>query len=102
MHTLSYAGVLFHHEPIREEERRAPNMNTMQHRLSHGTLQHLAVLVDQLHLTNHFSGDALLQGADPIIRSPHRLGEATATAQLLIGIAGAAIWNERTGQHTDV
>ena len=46
-------------------------MNTMQQRLSDGTLQSLAVLVDQLHLTNHFSGEALLQGADPIIRSPH-------------------------------
>jgi hypothetical protein len=41
-------------------------------------------------------------GNDPIIRSPHRLGEASCTAQLLIGIAGAAIWETRGGTRTDI
>jgi crotonobetainyl-CoA:carnitine CoA-transferase CaiB-like acyl-CoA transferase len=58
--------------------------------------------VDHLGLAPHFPGDAVLHGADPVIRSPHHLGEASGMAQLLIGIAGAAIWRARTGQETDV
>lgn len=71
-------------------------------RLSAGALKPLAALVKHLGLAPHFQGDAVLHGADPVIRSPHRLGEASATAQLLIGIAGAAIWHARTGQQTDI
>jgi len=71
-------------------------------RLSAGALKPLAALVDHLGLALHFPGDAVLHGADPVIRSPHRLGEASAMAQLLIGIAGAAIWHARTGQQTDI
>jgi len=55
-----------------------------------------------LGLNSRFTGDAVLRGSDPIIRSPHKLGEASAIAQLLIGAAGAAIWNTRTSQSTDV
>jgi hypothetical protein len=44
----------------------------------------------------------VLHGADPVIRSPHRLGEASSMAQLLIGVAGAAIWHARTGQKTNI
>ena len=73
----------------------------VQH-LSAGALKPLAALVDHLGLVPHFKGDAVLHGADPVIRSPHRLGEASGTAQLLIGIAGAAIWHARTGQQTDI
>ena len=62
----------------------------------------LAELARALGLEAHFSGDAVLHGADPIIRSPHRLGEAAATAQLLIGIAAAAIREHRTRHTTDV
>jgi len=47
-------------------------------------------------LTRHFSGDAVMHGNDPVIRSPHRLGEASATVQLLIGAAGAAISSPKT------
>jgi hypothetical protein len=43
-----------------------------------------------------------LHGTDPVIRSPHRVGEASGMAQLLIGITGAAIWRARTGQKTNV
>jgi crotonobetainyl-CoA:carnitine CoA-transferase CaiB-like acyl-CoA transferase len=44
----------------------------------------------------------VLKGADPVIHSPHHLGEASGMVQLLIGIAGAAIWHARTGQKTDI
>src|SRR5262249_6785981 len=67
-------------------------------RLSAGALRPLAALVDHLGLAPHFPGDAALYGADPVIRSPHRLGEASGTDQLHIRIAGAAIWPGSTGQ----
>jgi hypothetical protein len=59
-------------------------------------------LVKALGLAPHFRGDAVLHGADPVIRSPHRLGEASGMAQLLIGVAGAAIWRARTGERTNI
>lgn len=71
-------------------------------RLSAGDLDPLANLVDHLGLVRQFPGDALLNGADPVIRSPHHIAEAPAMAQLLIGITGAAIWYARTGQQTNV
>ena len=71
-------------------------------RLSAGDLNPLANLIDHLALAQHFPGDAVLNGADPVIRSPHHLAEAPAMAQLLIGIAGAAIWYARTGQQTNI
>jgi crotonobetainyl-CoA:carnitine CoA-transferase CaiB-like acyl-CoA transferase len=70
--------------------------------LGRGELEPLADLIEQLGLTEHFSGDAVMHGNDPIIRSPHRLGEASCTAQLLIGTAGAAIWEARGGTRTDI
>ncbi|HEX2317891.1 MAG TPA: CoA transferase [Streptosporangiaceae bacterium] len=70
--------------------------------LVRGELEPLAGLIDQLGLTAHFSGDAGMHGDDPVIRSPHRLGEASCTAQLLIGAAGAAIWEARGGARTDM
>ena len=57
-------------------------------RLSAGDLKPLADLIDHLALASHFPGDAVLYGADPVIRSPHHLGEASAMVNLLIGIAG--------------
>lgn len=71
-------------------------------RISSGDLKPLAALIDNLALESNFSGDAVLKGADPVIRSPHHLGEASAMGHLLIGIAGAAIWHARTGQKTDI
>ena len=71
-------------------------------RLSAGDLKPLAALIDHLALEPHFRGDAVLDGADPVIRSPHYLGEASGMVQLLIGIAGAAIWQARTGQQTNI
>jgi hypothetical protein len=53
---------------------------TETQRLSTGGLKPLADLVDHLDLTSHFVGDAVLNGADPVIRSPHHIGEAAAMA----------------------
>ena len=75
---------------------------TQIQQLSSGNLKPLAALIDHLALASHFPGDAVLYGADPVIRSPHHLGEASAMVNLLIGIAGAAIWHARTGQQTDI
>ena len=77
-------------------------MSTSSRRLSVGELGALADLLEIIGLTKHFSGDAVLHGNDPVIRSPHRLGEASATAHLLIGAAGAAIWEARGGTRTDI
>ena len=65
-------------------------------------LKPLASLIDRLALATHFPGDAVIDGADPVIRSPHHLCEASGMAQLLIGIAAAAIWHARTGQQTNI
>src|ERR1700687_3327764 len=82
---------------------RMPTMNAGgQNRLAYGSLRPLADLIALLGLEQHFRGDAVLCGSDPVIRSPHRLGEASATAQLLVGVAGAAIWDARTGLAADV
>jgi len=62
----------------------------------------LAELMGLLGLGHRFAGNAVPRGADPIIRSPHRLGEASGIAQLLIGVSGAAIWQARTSQTTSV
>jgi hypothetical protein len=75
---------------------------TETQRLYAGDLKPLADLIDHLGLASHFPGDAVLNGVDPVIRSPHHLGEASAMGHLLIGIAGAAIWHARTGQKTDI
>lgn len=68
--------------------------------MSQGDLGAVRALVEELGLVAHLRGDLTLIGADPVIRSPHRLGEASATAQLLIGAAAAAIWHARTGRET--
>ncbi|KAA1244620.1 ATP/GTP-binding protein, partial [Mycobacterium simiae] len=71
-------------------------------RLRAGELRSLANLLDVTGLSHCFAGDAVLHGSDPVIRSPHRLGEAAATALLLMGAAGAAIWQNRSGVRTDI
>ncbi len=73
-----------------------------EQRLSTGGLPALADLIRLLGLKGRFDGDAVLYGADPIIQSPHRLGEASGIAQLLIGSAAAAVWKARTGGSSDV
>lgn len=72
------------------------------HRLSNGQLRPLGALIAELGISHRFKGEASLFGSDPIIQSPHRLGEASGMAQLAIGAAAAALWNARTGQTTDI
>ena len=48
-------------------------------RLSKGDLDPLSSLIDHLGLVQRFPGDAVLNGADPVIHSPHHLAEATAS-----------------------
>ena len=76
--------------------------NQSKRSLSEGGLTALSSLLDQLKLAPYFKGEATMRGLDPIIRSPHKLGEASATAQLLIGAAAAAIWETRTGERSNV
>lgn len=64
--------------------------------LRKGELPELENLLSLLQLSEHFAGDATLNGQDPLLRSPHKLGEATATALLLEAAAAAAIWNYKT------
>lgn len=59
-------------------------------------LPHLNELLSVLGLTEQFSGEATLKGKDPLVRSPHKLGEATAYALLAEGIAAAAIRRHKT------
>ncbi|GAA2756320.1 CoA transferase [Actinopolymorpha rutila] len=70
--------------------------------LGRGELGPLENLIDQLGLAARFTGDATIFGSDPVIRSPHRLAEASCTAHLLIGAAGVAIWEARGGSPTDI
>jgi crotonobetainyl-CoA:carnitine CoA-transferase CaiB-like acyl-CoA transferase len=42
--------------------------------------------------------DAEILGADPILRSPHRLGEGAAVARLLTGVGANELWRVRTGE----
>lgn len=70
--------------------------------LAEGTLRPLAGLLKTLNLESEVFSSVTLEGKDPVIQSPHYLGEASASAHLAIGIAGAAIWKERTGKTTDI
>lgn len=78
------------------------NVNAGRRSLREGSLPALSSLLAQLDLSIHFQGDAVMRGDDPLIRSPHKLGEASATAQLLIGATGASIWQKKTGERNDV
>ena len=70
--------------------------------LRRGELKPLADLMEQVGLAGRFTGDATIFGSDPVIRSPHRLAEASCTAHLLIAAVGAAIWEDRGGGRTDI
>ncbi|OAA55122.1 CoA-transferase family III domain protein [Cordyceps fumosorosea ARSEF 2679] len=43
------------------------------------------------------SWDVQIHGNDPIVPSPHRLGDAAATALAALGTSMAALWQQRTG-----
>src|SRR4051794_37194102 len=43
-----------------------------------------------------------IDGGDPLLRSPHHLGEGAAVARLLTGLAAAELWRLRTGRRQRV
>lgn len=79
-----------------------PTVSVEKRSLKAGTLAELQSLIDLLNLNQHFGGDATVLGCDPLLRSPHRLAEATAYALLLEGIAAASIWKRRSGEDSSI
>ncbi len=73
-----------------------------QYLFSKGQLPALQNLMNQLGLTPLFRGEIALQGKDPILASPHRLGEAVSTALLLDAVVASAIWDHRSGQKNNL
>ena len=61
----------------------------------------LSQLLEQLQLGS-FQGELHMRGHDPLVRSPHRLGEATATALLAEAAAAAVVWQGRGGTPVEV
>ncbi|HEY5208831.1 MAG TPA: CoA transferase [Stellaceae bacterium] len=53
-------------------------------------------------LPEELAGAVTIDGADPIVASPHHLGAASASALAAQGAAIAAIWKMRTGRGQDV
>ena len=69
-------------------------------KLSSRQLGPLAELMASIGLSSA-CGDALLRGADPCLRSPHHLAEATAYSLLLEAMAVSEIWQHRSGERSD-
>ena len=59
-------------------------------------LEPLEKLIVELGLKNQFKIN--ITGADPILQSPHRLGEAVSYAMSLYAMTAASIWKHRTNQ----
>lgn len=70
--------------------------------LQQGELLALTHLLKELNLAPYYKGGAILEGQDPILKSPHFLGEAVATALLLEAISASVIWKHRTNQDNSV
>jgi crotonobetainyl-CoA:carnitine CoA-transferase CaiB-like acyl-CoA transferase len=69
---------------------------TTTSRLSEGHLPVLAALASELDLTA--PDDAVIVGAGPLVRSPHRLAEAAAYGLLLEATGASSIWQLRKGK----
>lgn len=75
---------------------------TMRKRsLLNSELPALRELLQVMKLEN-FSGDAVVHGEDPVLKTPHHLAEATAFALLAEGIAAASAWQHRSGTSTSM
>ncbi|MFI6865560.1 CoA transferase [Nocardia sp. NPDC050406] len=48
------------------------------------------------------AGAVTVTGADPIVCSPHRIGDASAAAHAVLGAEMAMLWRDRTGRGQDV
>ena len=73
-----------------------------QYALSKDELPILTELMDLLKLHPCFKGEAILKGRDPILASPHKLGESVANILLLNGVLASAIWELRTGEKNNL
>jgi len=60
-----------------------------------------AVLQELLGLAR-VAGEAEITGADPVLRTPYRVGTAGAAALAAVGIAAAELWALRTGRRQKV
>ena len=60
-----------------------------------------AVLRELLALTR-LQGTADFSGADPVLRTPYRVGTAGAAALAAVGIAASKLWTLRTGRRQKV
>lgn len=69
--------------------------------LQGASLPDLTAILKVLEL-DQFGGDAVMLGADPLLKSPHRLAEATAYALLCEGIAAASIWEHRSKERSSM
>lgn len=58
----------------------------------------MAAAVEQAGLPAPDLTDAEIVGHDPVLRSPHHLGEGAAVARLLTGLAARDLWQRRTGR----
>jgi len=47
-------------------------------------------------------GEAQIAGADPVLRTPYRVGTAGAAALAAVGIAASNLWRQRTGRNQKV
>ncbi|HEX7250676.1 MAG TPA: CoA transferase, partial [Burkholderiales bacterium] len=47
-------------------------------------------------------GEAQITGADPVLRTPFRVGAAGAAALGAVGLAAAELWHQRTGRRQQV
>ncbi|WP_108651173.1 CoA transferase [Dongshaea marina] len=56
-------------------------------------------IISEVEMSDYIHGDFILRGQDPIIRSPHRLGYASAVAQGANSLLAGMIWHARTGHH---
>lgn len=53
-------------------------------------------LMDSIGLSTHYDGMVELIGKDPVLASPHKVGEAVSIALLLAAVATSVIWKHRT------
>ncbi|VVC75457.1 Acetyl-CoA:oxalate CoA-transferase [Aquicella siphonis] len=70
--------------------------------LSDGTLNPLDILLSDLGFKPYFDGILSLSGSDPILKSPHYLGEAVSYVLALDAVGAASIWKYRTGKKNNI
>jgi len=56
----------------------------------------------ELLALGQLEGDAQIAGADPVLRTPYRVGTAGAASLAAVGLAAAELWALRTGRRQAV